>query len=61
MTDGPELRLELLKIAARVVGSHSALMKVAEELRSYVLAPEIAPRLPPEALWPNEMGSLHDD
>lgn len=37
MNDTPELRLELLKIASTVAGSRTALLKVAEELRGYVL------------------------
>ena len=42
MNDTPELRLELLKIASKVAGSRTALMKVAEELRAYVLAPGVS-------------------
>lgn len=59
MIDTPDLRLELLKIAVAVTGSHAALMKVAEHLREYVLAPGVPTTTLHEAL--DESRTIHDD
>ena len=58
MQDSPELRLELLKIAASVTGSHAALMRTVEKLRGYVLSVEAPPTLI-DAL--NQSRAVRDD